>query len=91
VAACPFTLKSILRQKGRRIMETQNISSCKNILDLIFKKIPLKETKNPSRYHNSVLTNLKFQHKQAKKLSSFKNPHTKYSPLLCLGTGVPKA
>ncbi len=22
-----------------------------------------KETKNPSRYHNSIITNLKFQHK----------------------------
>jgi len=37
-------------------------------------EIPLKETKNPSRYYNSI-TNLKFQHKP--KISSVKNPHIK--------------
>jgi hypothetical protein len=47
----------------------------------LIKKILLKETKNPTRYYNFVITNLKFQ---AKKISSFKNPHTKFSPLLCL-------
>jgi hypothetical protein len=51
--ALPFTLKSILREKKN--YEISNISACKNI---IFKKNPLKETKNPSRYHNSI-TNLK--------------------------------
>jgi hypothetical protein len=25
-------------------------------------KNPLKENQNPSRYHNSIITNLKFQH-----------------------------
>jgi len=35
---------------------------------IIFKKNPLKEIKNPSRYYynNSIITNLNFQHKQAK-------------------------
>jgi len=34
----------------------------------IFNRNPLKETKNPSRYHNSR-TNLKFQHKPKYHLS----------------------
>jgi hypothetical protein len=39
----------------RRIMKTQIFSACKNII--IFKKSPLKETQNPSRYYyNSILT-----------------------------------
>ncbi len=40
---------------------------------LIFKKSS-KRNQNPSRYYyNSIITNLKFQHKR--KISSFKNPH----------------
>jgi hypothetical protein len=39
--ALPFTLKNILRQKKKNY-ENSNISTCKNI---IFKKLPLKETK----------------------------------------------
>jgi len=70
----PFTLKSILRQK--KSYGHSNISPCKNF---ILKKNPLKETKNPSRCHNSI-TNLKFQHKQ--KYQSFKNPHIKTVLLL---------
>jgi hypothetical protein len=62
--ALPFTLKSILRQTKN--YENSNISPCKKII--IFKKIPLKETKNPSRYHNSI-PNLKFQHKPKYSLS----------------------
>jgi hypothetical protein len=31
---------------------------------------------NPSRYFNSIITNLKFQHNLAK-ISSLKNPHIK--------------
>ncbi len=42
--------------------------------DYYIKKNPVKETKNPSRYYNSI-TNLKFQHKP--KILSFKNPHIK--------------
>ncbi len=40
------------------------------------KKNPLKETKILQNiYYNSIITNLKFQHKP--KISSFKNPHIK--------------
>jgi hypothetical protein len=52
---------------------------------LIFKKNPLKQrNQNPSRYYyyNSIITNLKFQHKA--KISSFKNPHIKIDLLLLL-------
>jgi len=52
-------------------MEIQVFHHVKNT---IFKKNPLQETRNPSRYHNSI-SNLKSQHKP--KLSSFKNPHMK--------------
>jgi hypothetical protein len=50
-------------------MEIQIFSPCKNIL---LKKNPLKQTKNqnPSRFHpNSIITNLKFQHKPKYHLS----------------------
>jgi hypothetical protein len=40
------------------IMQTYNLQ-----------KNPLKETKNPSRYHNSIITNPKFQHKPKYHLS----------------------
>jgi len=36
-----------------------NVSPCKNI---IFKNYS-KRNQNPSRYYNSIITNLKFQHK----------------------------
>jgi len=39
--------------------ENSNISPCKNI---IFKKSS-KRNQNLSRYDNSIITNLKFQHK----------------------------
>jgi hypothetical protein len=54
--ALPFTLKSILRQKKN--YENSNILPCKNI---IFQK--KNQNQNPSRYYNSIITNLKFQHK----------------------------
>ncbi len=42
-------------------MKTQIFHHSKHI---IFKKNPLKETQNPSRYYNTlIITNLKFQHK----------------------------
>jgi hypothetical protein len=43
-----------------------------------------KRNQNPSRYYyyNSIITNLKFQHKP--KLSSFKNPPIKLNLLLLL-------
>jgi hypothetical protein len=62
--ALPFTLKSILRQKKN--YGNSNISPCKNIL---FIKNPLKETKILQRYYNSIITNLKFQHKPKYHLS----------------------
>jgi hypothetical protein len=52
-------LKSIVRQKKNYIYENSNISPCKNILKNLQNKNPLKETKNPSRYRNSIIiTNL---------------------------------
>jgi hypothetical protein len=69
-----FTLKTILRQKNKyenfKYFTMQKYNLQKN---------PLKETKNPSRYHDSI-TNLKFQHKP--KTSSFKNPHIEIYLLL---------
>ncbi len=57
----PFTLKKYLKAKNKNYGNS-NISSCENI---IFQKNPLKEKQNPSRYYyyNSIITNLKFQHK----------------------------
>jgi hypothetical protein len=52
-----FTLKSILRQKKN--YGNSSISPCKNI---IFKKSS-ERNQNLSRYYNSIITNLKFQHK----------------------------
>ncbi len=61
----PFTLKNILRQKKKNYGNS-NISPCQNI---IFKKNSLKETKDPSSYYNSIITNLEFQHKPKYHLS----------------------
>jgi len=60
--ACPFKLKSILRQKKN--YENSNISPCKNI---ILKKSS-KRNQNPSRYYNFITT-LKFQHEPKYNLS----------------------
>jgi len=62
--ALPFTLKSILRQKKN--YGNSNISPCKN--NIIF-KISSESNQNPSRYYNSIITNLKFQHKPKHPLS----------------------
>ncbi len=66
--ALPFTLKSILRQKKN--YGNSNISPCKN--NIIFpKKKSSKRNQNPSRYYyNSIITNLKFQHKPKYHLSN---------------------
>jgi hypothetical protein len=61
--ALPFTLKSILWQKKN--YENSNVSPSKNI---IFKK-SAKRNQNPSRYYNSIITNLKFQHQPKHHLS----------------------
>jgi hypothetical protein len=73
--ALPFTLKKYLKAK-EELWNLKYVSPSKNI---IFKKILLKKPKS-SRYHNSIITNLKFQHKP--KLSSFKNPHIKNRPII---------
>jgi hypothetical protein len=68
-----FTFKSILRQKknyeNSNIFHHAKTKSSKNLL---------KETKNPSRYYNSI-TNLKFQHKP--KYNPFRNLHIKINLL----------
>jgi hypothetical protein len=61
--ALAFTFKSTLRQKKN--YGNSNISLCKNIM---FKKTS-KRNQNPSRYYNSIITNLKFQHKPKYHLS----------------------
>jgi hypothetical protein len=61
--ALPFTLKIILMQKKN--YGNSNISPYKTI---IFKK-SFKRNQNPSRYFNSIITNLKFQHKPKYHLS----------------------
>jgi hypothetical protein len=54
-----YILKSILGQKKND--GNSNISPCKNI---IFKKRKSsKRNQNLSRYHNIIITNLKFQNK----------------------------
>jgi serine protease inhibitor len=61
---CHIHFESILRQKKKKNYGNSNIiSPCKNIINL--QKNTLKETKiNPSKYYyNSIITNLKFQHK----------------------------
>jgi hypothetical protein len=50
----------------RRIMEAQIFHHAKILL--IFKKSS-KRNQNPSRYYNSIITNLKFQHKPKYHLS----------------------
>jgi len=62
---CHFTLKSILRQKKN--YGNSNISPCKKYN---LKKKSSKKNQNPSRYYyNSIITNLKFQHKPKYHLS----------------------
>jgi hypothetical protein len=57
-----------LHEKGSRQKKNygnSNISPCKNI---IFKNSS-KRNQNPSKYYNSIITNLKFQHKPKYHLS----------------------
>jgi hypothetical protein len=56
--ALPFTLKKYLNSK-EELWKLKYFTMQKYTQS---SKNPLKETKNPSRYYNSV-TNLKFQHK----------------------------
>ncbi len=48
-------------------------------------KNPFKKTKILKAFYNSIITNLKFQHKA--KISSFKNPHIKIDLLLLPSMG----
>jgi len=58
--ALPFTLNSILLREKKNY-ENSNISPCKNI---IFKKSSKRKPKSfKIYYYNSIITNLKFQHK----------------------------
>jgi len=72
-------------------MENSNISPCKEDIKSSKKKIPLKETKILQALQNSIITNLKFQHKP--KISGLgfrvlsKNPHIY---LLCSHSEHPK-
>jgi hypothetical protein len=63
----PFTLKGILRQQKEELWKLKDFTMQKYNLQ----KNPLKETKNPSKYYNSI-TSLKVS-TQAK-ISSFKTP-----------------
>jgi hypothetical protein len=65
-------IKKYLKAKGRN----SKISPCTNI---IFKQSS-KRNQNPSRYYNSIITNLKSQYKP--KISTFKNPHVNIDQLL---------
>jgi hypothetical protein len=66
-------------------METQFYFTMQKNLYLIFIFLKsFKRNQNPSRYYyyNSIITNLKFQHKP--KLSSFKNPPIKIKPIITI-------
>jgi hypothetical protein len=63
--ALPFRLKSKYLKSKEELMETQIFHHAK--IYLIFKKFLKK--KNPKSfkvYYNSIITNLKFQHKKPK-------------------------
>jgi hypothetical protein len=62
-------IKKYLKAK-EELCKLKYFTMQKNIL--IFKKTS-KRNQNPSRYYNSIITNLKFQHKQKYHVS--KNPH----------------
>jgi hypothetical protein len=63
----PIYIKMYLEgKKKRRIMEIQIFHHAK--LHLIFQKSS-KWNQKPSRYYNSIITNLKFQHKPKYHLS----------------------
>jgi hypothetical protein len=74
--ALPFTLKSIIFwQKKKNYGNSNNIFTMQKLYNNLPKN-PLKKTKNPSRYYNSV-ANIKFQHKPKYHLQkpSYKNKH----------------
>jgi hypothetical protein len=63
--ALPFTLKEYLKAKDE-LWKPKNISSMQkyNLL-----KKSSKRNQNPSRYYNSIITNLNFQHEPKYHLS----------------------
>jgi hypothetical protein len=61
--------------------ENSNISPCKNII-FKKKKNPLKSNQNPSRYYNSIITNLNFQHKPKNIIIFQKSSYKKIDILL---------
>ncbi len=79
VAFLPFTLKSILRQKKN--YGNSNISPCQNI---IFKKSFKRNQKSSRYYYNSIITNLKFQHKP--KIIIFQKSSYKNRPIITYGS-----
>jgi len=52
-------LKIIILKMKTQIFHNAEVYNLQN-------KNPLKETKTPSRYYNSIITNLKFQHNPKK-------------------------
>jgi hypothetical protein len=65
--ALPSTLKKYLKAKEELWKLNSNISPCKKVPNL--QKKSSKRNQNPSRYYNSIITNLKFQHKPKYHLS----------------------
>ncbi len=67
-----YNKKYLIKAKEEELWKLKYISPCKNIPNLQKNPLP-KRNQNPSRYYyNSIITNLKFQHKP--KISSFKKP-----------------
>jgi hypothetical protein len=63
---CHLHFKKYLNAKKKKNYGNSNISPCQNII--FPKKKSSKRNKNLSRYYynNSIITNLKFQHKKPK-------------------------
>jgi hypothetical protein len=76
--ALPFTLKKSYFRAKEELWEFKYFTMQK--YNLPKKKKSSKRNQNPSRYHNSIITNLKFENKP--KSSSFRNPHIKIDLLL---------
>jgi hypothetical protein len=80
IAALPFTLKTYiktyLKAKEEELWKFKYFTMQK----LHLQKKSSTRNQNPLRYHNSIITNLKFQHKPKYHLSK-KNPHIKIDPL----------
>jgi hypothetical protein len=83
--ALPFTFKKYLKAKEEELWKFKYFAMQKYNLQ---KKKSSKRNQNPSRsYYNSIITNLKFQHKT--KISSFKKSSHKNRPIII--TSGPKS